>query len=174
MQTETQNRPLAFYSPFFVLIICFILVVFSINQIIDMAKPELIDESNKLKNDQSYSSIVNSLMQSTSQIDYKEFESKLAASFQDHPTFQAKFNIDPQIEKQPIVEQNYIIRLKLIEWKLGQLEDKMSHMSSTPSESLIFKKWFWIYNLLIWAGSIIGGQILTFHTNRLINNCWIK
>jgi hypothetical protein len=173
MQTEDQNKLTASLAPFFVFIACFIVIVFSINQIIDMAKSKPTAYTSKLQSEQYNYAPINSLMQSSSPINYKEFETKLSASFPNQPTLQAKFNIDPQIEKLPEAEQNYLIRLKLVEWKMEQLQNQISQISSsTSSESLIFKTWFWFYSLLIWAGSIVGGQILTFHTNKLIDKYW--
>ncbi|MDR3476620.1 MAG: hypothetical protein P4M14_01135 [Gammaproteobacteria bacterium] len=173
-QTEDQSKLPASLAPLLVFIACFFVIVFSINQIIDMAKSTPAAYASKLQNEQNDYASVNTLIQSSSPINYKEFETKLSASFPNQPTLQAKFNIDPQIEKLPATEQNYLIRLKLIEWKVGQLQDQVSQISSTPSESLIFKTWFWVYSLLIWAGSIIGGQILTFHTDKLIHKYWAK
>lgn len=172
-QTEDQNKLPASLAPFLVFIACFIVIVFSINQIIDMAKSKPMAYTSKLQSEQYYYAPVNSLMQSSSPINYKEFETKLSASFPNQTTLQAKFNIDPQIEKLPAAEQNYLIRLKLIEWKMEQLQNQISQISSsTSSEFLIFKIWFWFYSLLIWAGSIVGGQILTFRTNKMIHKYW--
>ena len=172
-QTENQNKLPASLAPLLLFIACFIVIIFSINQIIDMAKSKPVVNASKLQSEQYDYAPVTSLIHSSSPINYKEFVTKLSASLPNQPTLQAKFNIDPQIEKLPAAEQNYLIRLKLIEWKIGQLQDQVSQISSTPSESLIFKTWFWFYSLLIWAGSIVGGQILTFHTDKLIHKYWI-
>ncbi|KTD76546.1 hypothetical protein [Legionella waltersii] len=172
MTTKDQNKLAAIYAPLLVFIACFIVIVFSISQIIGMAKS--VARASQVQSEQYNFASVNSLIQSSSPINYKEFKTKLSESFQNESTFQAELNIDPQIEKLPITEQNYLIRLKLIEWKTEQIQDQISKILSTPSESLIFKAWFWVYSLLIWASSIVGGQILTFHTNKLIYRCWGK
>jgi len=170
MEVEDQNKVAAFFSPLLVFITCFIAVVFSINQIIDMAKPKA--NADEVKNEQLYYAPVNTLMQSSSPINYKQYNATVSASFSNQPTLQAKFNIDPQVEKLPPNEQNDLIRLKIMELKIDQLQNQISHISSTQSESLIFKSWFWFYSLIIWAGSIVGGEILTFHTKKLIYKCW--
>lgn len=174
MTTKDQNKLVAIYAPLLVFIVCFIVIVFSISQIIGMAKSKSVTRASQVQNEQYNFTSVNSLIQSSSPINYKEFKTKLSESFPNESTFQAELNVDPQIEKLPITEQNYLIRLKLIEWKTEQLQDQISKILSTSSESLIFKTWFWFYSLLIWASSIIGGQILTFHTNKLIYICWGK
>lgn len=173
-QTEDQNKLSASLTPLLVFVACFIVIVFSINQIIEMAKSKPIAYASKHQNEQYNYASVNSLIQSPSPINYKEFETKLSAAFPNPLTLQAKFNIDPQIEKLPATEQDYLIRLKLIEWKVGQLQDQISQITPISSEPLIFKTWFWFYSFLIWAGSIVGGQILTFLTTKLIDKYWNK
>lgn len=133
-----------------------------------MAKPKLAASSNMQQREQYDFAPFNSLIQSSVPIDYKKYETKLSASFPNQPTLQAKFKIDPQVGTLPSAEQNYIIRLKLIEWKVEQLQNQINQITSTPSEPLIFKRWFWFFSLLIWAGSIIGGQILIYYTNKII------
>ena len=174
-QTDDQHKKIpAFLPPLIVFILCFIIIVFSINQIIEMAKPRLDADTGKQQHALYDFAPINSLIQSSAPIDYKKFETQLSASFSNQPTLQAKFNIDPQVGTLPPAEQNYIIRLKLIEWKVEQLQDQITQISSTPSESLIFKTWFWFCSLLIWACSIVGGQILTSRTNKLIDKYWDK
>lgn len=171
-QIEDRYKTPSFLPPLFVLILCFIIIVFSINQIIEMAKPQLTDIGKQQHKQDT--ALVNSLIQSPTPIDYKKFQTNFSVSFQDQPTLQAKFNIDPQVEALPPSEQNYVIRLKLIEWKIGQLQDQITQISSTQSGSLIFQIWFWFCSLLIWIGSIIGGQILTFYTDKVIHRYWDK
>ena len=72
------------------------------------------------------------------------------------------------------VTQNGIIRLKLMEWKIGYLQNQIDSVLSSQ-EPLIFRVWFWIFSIIAWAGSIVGGKILTFFSQRyIIEKYWDK
>ncbi|HSW69788.1 MAG TPA: hypothetical protein VLI69_06540 [Gammaproteobacteria bacterium] len=152
-----------------IFIFCFIVIVFSINQIINMAKPKLVGSAQQ-DNESLYFAPVNTAIQSSSPIDYKQLKATLSVI--DQSILQTRFKINPQIEKLSVNEQDYIIRLKLLEWKIDKLQNQITQLSSSQPESLIFKLGFWIYSLFIWTGSIVGGQILRFHTDRLIQKKW--
>lgn len=139
-----------------------------------MAKPQLVVNTNQTRIKQYDDALVNSLIQSSSPIDYKKIETTLATDFPDQPILEAKFNIAPQVESLSPVEQDYFIRLKLMEWKVDQLQKQVSQISSVPSESLIFKIWFWLYSILIWVGSIVGGRFLILFTDKLIDKYWVN
>jgi len=160
------------FQPLFLMFLCFVVVIFSINQIINMAKPigiaAITAKFINLKSDPYYKE-VKTFSQSPGQLSYKDFQSKLSVSYSNQSAFSsATFGIDPQIEKLPINEQNYLIRFKLLEWQLEQMQNQQYEISKLNTEPLIFKIGFWIYAFLTWVGSVFFGRILTHYTDKFI------
>lgn len=153
MQVMDDTKSQTFVWPLIALVICFFLIILSINEIIEMAKPNLTISVSSNDNLQK----VKDLIQNPQPLDYKT-TSELFAS---HPDL----HIDPKIENLPSSDQNYIIRLSLVEWELSQLQKQLSQVYSEP---LIFKIWFWICSLFLSAISIFAGKIINFYTDLLI------
>ena len=171
MENSDQAKSSPSLNPIVAFIFCFIIFVFSINQIINMAMPITIVSQEELENEK-YFALANTLIQSPSQLDYKKFDTLFSKSFSAHPDYQVKFNIEPQIEEQSANEQNSIIRSKLNEWMLQQLQNQRKQKVNATPESLIYKTGFWIYGFFIWSATIVGGRILTVVTNEIIYKYW--
>lgn len=168
MLAKDQKMLMIKIEPFLILATCFIAIVLSINKIIDLAKPSITTNISKLESEQFKYVASLSNIQNSSPIDYTKFESMLSASFPNQPTLQTKYNIDPQIQELPKTEQNYLIRLKIAEWKIEELQNQIVKISNTQPESLIFNILFWICSLIIWIASTVGSQILSFYTDKFI------
>lgn len=136
-----------------------------------MATPQL--DIKALYQGGSYSEEVTALMQGSEQINYRMLENKFSPSFLSQSGIKTHFKIDPNVATLPPVEQNVVIRLKLMEWKLEQLQNLINRFAISKSEPLIFKTLFWILSVFIWIASIVGGKILIFFTERyIIHKYW--
>ncbi|KTD42877.1 hypothetical protein [Legionella parisiensis] len=157
--------------PLVIFIICFIVVIFAINQIIILAKPHTNLNTNK-----SYTPIdeeISSLINNPEILSYQMLEKKPLLNFQNGSALQTQLNILPQIKNLPPIDQNTIIRVKLVEWKIKQLQDQFNQFSTDNNEPIIFKTLFWLLSFLVWIGSIVGGKMLNFLTDRyIINKYW--
>lgn len=100
--------------PFGALVICFILVLFSISQIIGLAKSSApsFDMSDKAYL-ASYS--IATTMAYKPDLSYEGFVNELSAKFPNQPNIVATFNVNPDISKLPENEQGNAIRLSLID-----------------------------------------------------------
>lgn len=160
-----QGKKHDWLIPFGALIFCFIVVVLSISMIINMAESKLNVEGEQLQN-MPYKEVTE-LIQTPSNITYQMYETKLSASFNSQ-SIDTQLKLNPRIENLPLSEQNSIIRLKLMEWRIGYFQNQLDRLLSSTQEPLIFKVWFWIFSLFAWAGSIVGGKILTFFSQKYI------
>lgn len=152
------------------ILICFIVVVFSINGIINMARPEAINPSKNVP----YYNQITALTQSSSLLSYALFKARLSSGRVSSKQLNVAtyFNINPQIEKLPIEQQDTVLRLKLLEWKFEKLQEQMDVLSSDKSEPLIFEIGFWILSFFIWGASIVIGHALTLFTEKFFNKRW--
>lgn len=160
------------FQPLVLMLICFIVIIFSISQIINMAKPvsntAVTTKFVNMASDPYYKQ-VKDIAQSQEQLSYKGLQAKFSVSHPQSTFSSATFGIDPQIEKLPVNEQNYLIRFKLLEWQLENIQNQLYEIStSDTAEPLIFKVGFWIYAFLTWVGSIFLGRILTHYTDKFI------
>lgn len=167
-----QNRTLLNFQPLVLMLICFAVIIFSISQIINMAKPVsnsvVTTKFVNMASDPYYKQVKN-ITQSQELLSYKELREKFSVLHAQSTLSSATFGIDPQIEKLPIDEQNYLIRFKLLEWQLENIQNQLNEIFTVDaSEPLIFKLGFWIYAFLTWCGSIFLGRILTHYTDKFI------
>jgi hypothetical protein len=151
-------------------IISLILFGISISNIIDMAKPKVINSEVNWKSTPLINQV--SALESQNQLTYDQFE-KMIRSMSSSATSQSlalqvkSFNISPQVRELPLSDQNIIIRSKLSDWKL---EQALSYILKTAesNESLIFQLGFWLYSLLIWTLTISWSYIIKFFTDLLL------
>lgn len=154
--------------PFGVLIACFIIVLFSISQIIDLAKPSSpsfpsLDKVYMA----SYPTVTT--MAYKPNLSYQGFINELSAKFPNQPKLASKFNINPDIDKLPVNEQGNAIRLSVLESKIEYLQQELNKISETQQEPLILKLSFYFWGLLVWVGSVIIGRILEHFTDQFNN-----
>jgi hypothetical protein len=170
-----QNNSSLGFQPLLLMLMCFVVIIFSISQIINMARPvnnavattKLVDMVNN-----PYYKQVKDITQSQEQLNYKDLQAKFSASYPQSVFSSETFGINPQIEKLPVNEQNYLIRFKLLEWQLENIQNQLYEISTLNTEPLIFKVGFWIYAFLTWCVSIFLGRILTHYTDKFIQkNC---
>ncbi|HAT9088265.1 TPA: hypothetical protein JBB31_01635 [Legionella pneumophila subsp. pneumophila] len=157
--------------PLIVFIICFIVVILSINQIIKLAQSHtgLSTKIQSTKFDEEITNLINN----PTVLNYQILENNLPSSFQGESNIKAQFNLLPQIKNLPPIDQDTIIRVKLVEWKVKQLQTQFNTFVVRNNEPIFFKTFFWIWGFLIWIGSIIGGKMLNFLTDKyIINRYW--
>ena len=152
-------------SPILVMIVCFVIIVFSIDQIINLAQPtnDIRQKLSSMGNNE-LTQQVSSLTQSSTILNGHVVTKKLS-NLSIHDTDKVtKLNIyfnSPQLTRLPIAEQNYLIRIKLLEWKLNDFQEQLNIIATQPSCSLLSKIPFWIFSFIIWVASVIFGRILT-------------
>jgi hypothetical protein len=172
-----MNSTKQYFKALFVLLCLLTIIVFSISQIINMAKLASYADTTTLITKQKSNPLnaqINMLIQSQSQLSYKDVQTNLLKTSAYHlasPTVvMDSFNIGPELEKLPANEQDYAIRLKLFDWKFENLQTQLEKASLQQEQPLIFKTWFWLYSIIIWAASIIGGRILNHYTDKFLGN----
>jgi len=135
------------------LLISFGVIIFSINEIINMAtneSPTLVRASRSIE----YEGRISEISSTPEKLVYDSLESKLPTDLRNSGAIQSKFKISPDIKKLPLDEQNNLIRLALLQWQIEQLNNKITTSFNQKNESLIFQIWFWIFSSIIWLFSI--------------------
>ena len=148
------------------ILICFVIVLLSINMIINIAltQPSITAQKQESK---PFSKEINTLIKTSKEINYQMLKSNYSASFLNETGIQHTFDIKPQLNQLSIEEQDKVIRLKLLEWQIKQIQNQLS-LTNPQNQSLVFKLGFWVGSLLIWIFSIIGGKMLVFYTDEYI------
>lgn len=157
--------------PLIVFIICSIIVILSINKIIELAKFQT--NVSVVIQPTPFDQRITELIKTPELLNYQILEKKLPLRLNGKADMTAQFNLFSQIKSLPQQEQNTIIRIKLIEWKLQHLQDQISQCKMPQNEPIIFKTLFWILSFLIWIASIVGGKMLNFLTDKyIIDKYW--
>lgn len=155
------------WVPFLALLFCFIVVIFSIYAIINLSKPNNLDIAKQ----REFINKITNLIQSPSNLSYKTLDNDFINKSDDSTSMSA-FNFNPEIKKLPPIQQDVIIREKLVALQAQTAIDMLTKQEASY-KPLIFKIWFWFFGLLAWAASISGGLILKFWTNKyVIDRYW--
>lgn len=158
----------AHWVPFLVLLICFIVIIFSIYAIINMASPNNKDIAKQ----KDFINKIDHLIKSPANLTYKKLDNDLIKK-PDESSSMSAFNFNPEIKKLPPTQQDIVIREKLLELQ-AQTAIDMLNQQEVSYRPLIFKIGFWFFGLLAWAASISGGLILKFWTNKyVIEKYWV-
>lgn len=147
------------FAPLITLALCFIVVIFCIDQIIELARPKIFTEINNeptVKLETEIRAILNN-----TKIDYQSYQASFSSKLQP--------NIPTEVSKLSPAEQDSYIRYYLLNRKIEQIEKQIPDMINKASPSLIFNIYFWMWSLFLWAASIVGGEILIFYTKRILH-----
>jgi hypothetical protein len=161
---DVQSKGISLRYSISILVVCFAIVLFSINQIINLAKPNLSSYSISNKDYKKYAEVT--MLASSPNQDYKKFTSELSEKFPTQPGMALKLNISPDIAKLPVSEQANAIQLRILEARVGYLQNELTKISEAQSESLIYKLWIYVWSILIWTLSIIFGRVLEHITDK--------
>lgn len=153
--------------PLIVFIVCFALVIFSINKIIKLAQPSFDNNLFVLK-ESPYNNQVTTLIKTPEKIDYQMLENKFPEAAQSIKFIASKFKINTETKNLPSNEQNYVIRIKLIKWRLDEFQRQIQRVLVSENNSLMYKGWFYFWGLMVWVGSIVGGRLLIFLSDEFI------
>ncbi|STX39279.1 hypothetical protein [Legionella feeleii] len=150
------------------LIVTFMILILSISKIISIA--------NKNTNDVLFvktkeAQVVNSLLKSSQSINYETLSNKLsftAPSYVSTISMQKEFKVPFEIKKYPQNEQNYLIRIKLLEWKIDQLETNFYNTLANSQPSVISNIWTWFWSAIGLICATVLAQVTTYLTQRYI------
>lgn len=166
MVNDIKSKAISNLKVLCVLLICLIVVLFSISQIISMAReaPEkkVNIAMNELTNDPEYTKITNMLKMDEA-LSYPDVTSALGA--------QAVAGIglyDMKMNSREPEQQDIMIRQKLLEWQLNKQQNTLTEALMTSYSPLIFRLAFWLWGIIGWAASIVGSRALHFYTDRYL------
>lgn len=157
---DEHKRNLAI--PLGTLLACFIIILISLNGIIQMAKP-----SNKFRNSEQSQNIgyATAIINNPNIVSYQTLKTTSSANFLNSTGINNKLS-GTRVKDLTPEEQDKIIKSNLLKWKISQLEIQVEALSQ--SDSLIFRLWFWVLTFFLWVGSTVFGRVLLFVTDEYI------
>jgi len=151
-------------SPIIIAVICFLVFIFSIGQIIELAKPAKISIENYSAYSELYNTAIN--MASVPNQDYKNFTMGLSYKFPKMPEASVIVGVTPEIANLPQQEQGHAIRQNVIESRLEFLEKQVAQINEEKNKNILFNIWFYIWGFFAWFSSIVFGSMLAHATDR--------
>jgi|GEM_PF-5204492 len=152
-------------NPIFIGIACFCIFMFSVNQILNLAKPSRNMLSGYAADDQLYNSAY--LMASAPNVTYENITTMMSQKFPNVPTAAIKVGITPEIAKLSDKEQSNVIKMNIIDSRLTYLETKLEMLAQTENENLLLKIGFYGWGFIAWVVSVVLGHMLTHVTTRI-------
>jgi uncharacterized membrane protein SpoIIM required for sporulation len=165
MNASMKQTPFP-YQSILILALCFVVTLISINQIIELAKPNTSSYSSQSDRDYLQMHSITTDMVNVQGQDYKNFTGQLSAKFPTQPDIAKNFKITPEIAELPKNEQGNEIRFRLLESRIEYLQNELAKISQSQSESLIYKLAFYFWGFLVWMCSIVIGRVLEHLTDR--------
>lgn len=160
-----MNLKSAVTNPFLIALACFLIFMFAVNQILNLAKPSKTMFSDYAVTNSLFNSAY--MMASAPNVSYKEITNSIHQKFPNIPEASVKVGINPEIAKLPDQDQGNAIKLSIIDSRLSYLEEKIATISQSGNENLLFKIGFYFWGFIAWVASVVLGHMLTHVTTRI-------